>query len=69
MPRTSHIWRNTIRDRRGEETMQIEKLMENLKDRGFAVSHFATKEEAATGAALFSAHAIGRLRYSNGFYA
>ena len=27
--------------------MQIEKLIENLKDRGFAVSHFATKEEAA----------------------
>lgn len=27
--------------------MQVERLIENLKDRGFAVSHFVTKEEAA----------------------
>ena len=25
--------------------MQVERLIENLKDRGFAVSHFATREE------------------------
>ena len=45
-----------------------EVLRNLLRDRfGMTVTVNTVEEEAATGAALFSAHAIGRLRYSNGF--
>ena len=39
-----------------------------LEDRfGMAVSVNSVKEEAATGAALFSAYSIGMIKYKDGF--